>query len=434
MNKTEEDHSNILIRLESIYKENTLITVIILSLLTFFGTSLSLLFPFIASYVTIFYTGVFIPAFVIIICLEMLLTIRPGFKEMMKHRCENELVFESFDSRNSFEDHLEKRLKTAKDIKIINLSSQTSFRDDSSIHHKLLKKFVDDGKKIERITANTNSKEVFDWYKEDLKNYPSHKYSIHLLEKVFVNYDNRLINVLIIDDKEVYLGGWHKSRVEISTVSIIHKAIVDFFLEYYDGLKRMAVPLTLKNIDDIMKFPLEIISGIDNIYEESIKIINGYCKDSIFITGITPNKEPNNKSFEDALRKKLLEEKEKHNSFLSKNVISIRNKQQLAESIKNYNNFKDTKYFQKVVVGVPHFLDVFISDEKELLIGIPEAEGINGYTKCIHIRDKEAAKSISEWFKNYLWNESIELIGTNGIDEENVKEIERQLDILEQRK
>lgn len=225
--------------LEKIYGENTIIGIIIIALSVFFG---KIIFPEKIAKIEPY----LIPAFIVIMCIEVLFIRRKLTNELSEIKKNTSIQFkiEAFKTGEEFDNWLENVLKKSNFVKVAHLSSFSSSPSDKvnggdkrkgRKYNNLISDFVNSGKTFHRVFCNTDNEEVFDWIVDELKKHEEHRYFISFMDKVTVS-DVKNISILIIDNKYVCLGGGYRTRFNRPTIVIENKEIVDFYTDYFNHL------------------------------------------------------------------------------------------------------------------------------------------------------------------------------------------------------
>ena len=214
--------------LAKIYFENTIATIIVAALVLLFGQF------FLQDEYKTWLSKLLIPSFIMIVCLEICF-IRENVKQILK-KVDNNFDLITFDNHDAFHKYLTNRFDYAKEVQVISLASFQ--QKENERYYGILNNFVKNGGKYTRIFSDTDNPEVFDYILKELKNYEQHQFSVSILEKVFLTCDIQLIQIMIIDEKEVCLGGTYKSYFDHPVITIRHKLIVKFFIDYLTYLSR----------------------------------------------------------------------------------------------------------------------------------------------------------------------------------------------------
>jgi hypothetical protein len=218
-------------RLKQIYSENTIAGIAIAALVIFFG---QIIFPEQVKSLT----GYFVPLFIIVACIELLF-IRDNLKRFNRN---SDFEYKSFSSGDEFDNYIANRFKTANSVKVIHVDAQTISKRENRRYYDILDDFIKSGKSFRRIFSDTSNIDVYHWMREDLLKFQKDKYFIHLLDKVKI-HDIRTIGVMLIDDKEVCLGGGYVNSFQYPTISIKNSNIAKFFSDYFDYLRDNSVNL-----------------------------------------------------------------------------------------------------------------------------------------------------------------------------------------------
>jgi hypothetical protein len=165
----------------------------------------------------------------------------------IKEKLNEQFSYQAFSTGGAFDAYLKARFQEAKDVKVIHLSSFTSDKRIGRGYYKILDKFINDGGTFTRIFSDTGNVEVFRWIKEDLEQYQSKKYFIYFLNDIFVKAEMRAMGIMIIDKSEVCLGGGYETEFANSTLSIKNATIVEFFMDYFNYLSRCATGIRSQN-------------------------------------------------------------------------------------------------------------------------------------------------------------------------------------------
>ena len=442
-----------------IFNENTLVGIVILAIIIFFYQMISGVIN--EGILSILHINTLIPVFIVVIFLEIflnrdkMLSDISNTKESIKAIQEqilldithiresiyNETHLIPFNSKREFNDYLRFRLRRARHLRIIHMSSDTSYPDpQKGGYHEIIKKFVTkEENTLERIIPNpTDNKNVINWIKDDLKKYKGLKYSVFFKKNVYLE-NIRLMNIMIIDNDEVCLGGGYKIASKIPTISIKNTNIASFYIDYFVALREAKELLTLNNIDYLRKEPLKTFPRYDGFYAEKIPNHEEIYKASedlvrnassrIWTTGFTRNMEERETNFGVVLKEKLNEKTDME----FKNVIAIYDVKKIRKEKEDYEQkFQGTKYLIKAVAAVPYHMDVLISDNKEMLLGIPAKESVDGYSYCLWIKDPNIVQIFADWYSTRIWSKGEIIIGPDGINEKGIEKIKRQLKILEE--
>jgi hypothetical protein len=265
----------------AVWTENTILVVVILALLDFFAKGVGLIRnPSVAGASDLLY-----PLFILVVLFEIyqirssgiskldsvggeldeikkmvsheytaLESIRNGLGndvlkrlDEIKEKVNEQFSYVAFLTGDEFDAYLTTRFEEAKDVKVIHLSSGTSDKRIGRGYYEILDKFIKRGGTFTRIFSDTGNAEVFRWIKEDLEQYQSNKYFIYFLNEVFVKTEMRTMGIMIIDKREVCLGGGYETEFANPTLSIKNPTIADFFMDYFNYLSRCATGIRSQN-------------------------------------------------------------------------------------------------------------------------------------------------------------------------------------------
>jgi hypothetical protein len=219
--------------LKKIYSENTIIGIAIFALAVFF---LQFLNPEKAKALIEYLT----PLFILVVCIEILF-IRDNSKKLDR-RLSFGLDYQSFNTGEEFDNYLSYRVKSAKSIKVVHVSSQILGEGNYRRYCKIMHDFIKAGNSVTRVFAETDNIDIYKWVKDDLLAYQNDRFFAHLLDKVQVR-DLRTIGIMLIDEEEVCLGGGYVSSFQDPTISVKNKQIFKFFSDYFDYLKENSINL-----------------------------------------------------------------------------------------------------------------------------------------------------------------------------------------------
>jgi len=351
----------------------------------------------------------------------------------LKNSIKSDTKLNLFETKEKFDDYLKERLKDAKQVKVIHMSSESESSEgevEKKKYLKIIEEFVKSGKIFQRILCANNNDKITKWIKDDLDQYKNYKYYVYYMNKARVN-DIRILGFMIIDEDEVCLGGGYKKIIENPTISIRNSKITKFFSDFFHELLTESTKLTSENIDDLVKEPFTILSQHSKIYEVSADFVKR-SKSHIWGTGFTPNKE--NSDFDKAIDTRLEEQEANASDNLKdmefKFAFTTRAEDSINKSktkFKQKENSRKGKFLERVVLDKLYHLDVLIRDDEEMLIGIPSKEGLQGYSFSLWIKKPEIVRQFADWFNVHVWNKSTEIIGKDGLNEENIKYIKEQL-------
>lgn len=240
------------------WRENTILAVVIIAFLVFIANAIvavtGVSHPFVDRVQSVLY-----PSFLVVVLFELYslrTKIAPEVADIhhqiheLRRKFDEEFSYLAFASGNKFDEYLEERFRQANDVKVIHISSGTSDKRQQRGYYEILDTFIQRGGKFTRIFSDTSNEDVFRWIREDLVTYKGNNYFIHFLEDIKLA-DIKTIGIMIIDEKEVCLGGGYDTEFATPTLSIRNAVIVKFFLDYFNYLRLCAKPVRApgKNIN-----------------------------------------------------------------------------------------------------------------------------------------------------------------------------------------
>lgn len=215
-----------------------------------------------------------IPAFIVIVCFEILIiriNLSSDFEKVIKKielledykKSEfDEIIkktqsikdqiqlgyqFKAFDSGEQFDDYLNFRVNQAKVIKVIHLNSFPSSSTDQSYekrsYNNIIEGFLKSKKTFHRIYCKSDNPNIQDWIRSDLQKYEHLNHLIYYLDKIELT-NIRTISVMIIDEEEVCLGGGYKTSYKHPTIAIKNKEIVQFYTDYFNYLLSASIQIS----------------------------------------------------------------------------------------------------------------------------------------------------------------------------------------------
>jgi hypothetical protein len=173
--------------------------------------------------------------FICFIVIQITLDIR-----VIKTKVENNYTCRTFRSGVEFDDYLQDRTNSAKQVRIIHFSSTVSNLERKYV--KIIDEFVEVKKGVfQRIIADS-TKEVYNWNFTELVHHKDSSYHVFLIDKIKIPVNMRTMGVMIIDDDEVCLGGGYQNFFVNPTISIKNHEITKFYKDYYEYLLTFSIP------------------------------------------------------------------------------------------------------------------------------------------------------------------------------------------------
>jgi hypothetical protein len=176
--------------------------VVLLALITFF----SLIIPSLSDWGKKM-LNFLLPLFVTVICLE-LFVLNNNISRIAEKDIECQVT--QFSEAGKFYEYLDVRLKSAKSLKIVHLSSSPMIHVKNDTYSKILDSYIRKGRLFERVFIATshaeNYKLILDFV-EKYKNSSNLQSTIYYVpkERLFIN-NIPLLSFIIIDDSEVITG------------------------------------------------------------------------------------------------------------------------------------------------------------------------------------------------------------------------------------
>jgi len=146
----------------------------------------------------------------------------------------------TFVGPTEFHAYLALRFPLALVVQVTHFSSGT--RESSGKDYEaVLDEFVMRGGTFRRVIVDTLSPHVWEAQRDFLQKYASNPgIFLHYLEEVAIDR-MKALDIMLIDDVEVCLGGGYSMGYEYPTISIRHPEIVTFFVDYYRYLREKAM-------------------------------------------------------------------------------------------------------------------------------------------------------------------------------------------------
>jgi hypothetical protein len=202
----------------------------------------------IASYVAPRYISViganFVPQFVLVACLQLALlhwyywrniAVTSQLIAQLQTRALGSGEVRTFTGPSEFHQYLGLRFPLATIVQVTHFSSGT--RELASAEYgDILKVFVERGGIFRRVIVDTLSRDVWEKQREFLATHVGKSVFLHYLAEVHVE-KIKLLDIMLIDNVEVCLGGGYSMGYQYPTISIRHPEIVAFFAGYYRYLR-----------------------------------------------------------------------------------------------------------------------------------------------------------------------------------------------------
>jgi hypothetical protein len=320
--------------------------------------------------------------------------------------------------------------------------SREAETDYDRASERAIKRGVNIRRVLTVLDPHENTLAKLDWIKETCQKFHGAPFFLRY-------YDASpfpVLNLMIIDGYEVAIGGLHHDLSEKGkSFWIKHPHIPGIVQDYFDNvLWKTAKELNdpqLKFLDDRLEqirqrflspmpanMPV-IIKGHKALYDLSCEIMHKSTTERLWTTAMNPNPSPTTEELrwieqrKTALGKRDVE---------SRSVMAVNSVKDLDNEMSDLQTLRDVpNALVSCYVAVPPSINIFISDDEELLIGLYTKQASLGMDSCIRIRDRDVVDQVANWYNNYLWNGAIPLKDKRGIIPENVEAVKGMLRIIE---
>ncbi|HYK04110.1 MAG TPA: hypothetical protein VE974_20325 [Thermoanaerobaculia bacterium] len=142
-----------------------------------------------------------------------------------------------FTNAADFHAYIEERFATAVEVRVTHFSAGSSELLDDA-YQRSMDSFIRRGGIYRRVIADTFSEEVWQAQKLMLDTYADSRqqFKLHFVPFISVN-DIKILDMMLIDDTELCLGGGYTQGLVIPVISIREPTVVKFFSNYYSYLK-----------------------------------------------------------------------------------------------------------------------------------------------------------------------------------------------------
>jgi hypothetical protein len=321
--------------------------------------------------------------------------------------------------------------KAKKSVDVTRLRSDESAGSD--YYDSLEKAVKQRGIKLRRVIVLQDQRMIDQAYSE-LEDMQSFEYKLGVYDIGWRDLPP-VMNLIIIDDREIYAGGGYMSSDQKSaSFYTTHLALTKSFGHFFETLWQQSKKLhTSPEFNQFIaqSIPeLSILRSYEEIYGISSDIALA-TNNRLWVTGFTPEYGDGEDKFSLAVGNRLKAKKDIEYKILT----CIRHPSDIERQLSDWKEFfSGTNCIVRALVKMPYFIDVLIRDEEELLIGITAREAFDGYTKCLRIRNPEVVNAVADWYNIHLWSSATEIIGKNGPNENGIIKIKKQLAIFEKEK
>lgn len=181
-----------------------------------------------------------VPLFVVVICIQGALTFSVLGKTreqlsrvLTEAQARPMLAVRAFSNAADFHAYISELFDQATEVRVTHVSSGTTeLLTDEYI--KIMDAFIKRGGIYRRIFCNTKSVDVWSTQQAMLDKYSDtpQQFMLHYLANLNVD-DMQGVDLMLIDDKEVCLGGGYKQGFAFPVIAIREPAVVRFFSNYY---------------------------------------------------------------------------------------------------------------------------------------------------------------------------------------------------------
>lgn len=200
----------------------------------------------------------FVPQFVLVACLQLALlhwyywrnvAVTSQLIAQLQTRALGSGEVRTFTGPSEFHEYLRLRFPLANSVQVTHFSSGT--RELASTEYRdILKDFVDRGGTFRRVIVDTLTREVWEKQRDFLITHAQKNVFLHYLAEVAVE-KIKLLDIMVIDNVEVCLGGGYSMGFQYPTISIRHPEIVTFFSGYYRYLREKATNVKIDPFPDL---------------------------------------------------------------------------------------------------------------------------------------------------------------------------------------
>jgi hypothetical protein len=196
--------------------------------------------------------SIFLPIFAIAVCVQLAMLHAYYWRSVsttsqliaqLQTRALGAGEVRTFTGPSEFHDYLALRFPLATFVQVTHFSSGTR-ELASQEYHEVLEAFVRRGGIFRRVIVDTLTPSVWEKQKSFLTTYDTKNVFLHYLAEVAVERI-KLLDIMLIDNVEVCLGGGYSSGYQYPTISIRHPEIVAFFADYYRYLREKAINIKI---------------------------------------------------------------------------------------------------------------------------------------------------------------------------------------------
>jgi hypothetical protein len=206
----------------------------------------------------------FVPQFVLIVCAQLAvlhayyrrnISVTARLIAQLQTRALGSGDIRTFAGPKEFHDYLRVRFELARVVQVTHFSAGTN-EITSDDYRDIVAKFVERDGIFRRVVVDTLNREVWERQRDFMAAYGSKSAFLHYLPEVVVQRI-KLMDIMLIDDGEVCLGGGYSIGYQYPTITIRHPEVVAFFVGYYKYLREKATNVKIDPYGD-----LEILDGL----------------------------------------------------------------------------------------------------------------------------------------------------------------------------
>lgn len=248
-----------------------------------------------------------------------------------------------------------------------------------------------------------------------------------------------LLNVMVIDNEEVAVGGIHRDVAEdVLSITTRQPTVVRLVQDYFDALWSSRDVVRLNTRDGVSASAVEELrtsvteeirymgSAPEN-YLRSAEIVAAATK-RVWVASTLTNKypvpeeeKPDQLARYEAALATLLRERPRVEFC---RILQATSEESLDRQLEQARSSLNVANFHlRYVPDRRPAMDCLIRDDDVILIGLMQQEGGQMHDSVIEVRNQEFVNAVANWYRDHLWRYAIAVKDSSGIIESGVEKV-----------